>query len=349
MGRVYLGRSDVGRTVAVKVVQREFAAEPEFRRRFAREVDAARRVGGQWTAAVIDADTQAPVPWVATQYVPGPSLHEVVATDFGPLPEVFVRVLAGGLAHALTDIHAAGLVHRDLKPGNILITVDGPRVIDFGITRALETLGERPVLRDTVEVRLLLRRGRRAGGRRPGGCVAAGETPGSTGQPRRAVARPRASAFAFASAGPRRRAADPDGTVVCRPGSCRPGSGRRGSCSPGSSSPGSRRPGSSGSDRSGVQPCGGAAAARLHAGSVPRRGRRFGRARPAHSATRSVPPPGDRSTTAHRSGRGRGTGYRLDRQHPAPRGHHCRARRPFSPHRWPAPAAHVWVRSWVAC
>ncbi|MDG4858480.1 serine/threonine-protein kinase [Streptomyces sp. T-3] len=147
MGLVYLGRSEDGRTVAVKVVQAEYAAQPDFRRRFALEVDAARRVGGAWTAAVLDSDTEARVPWVATQYVPGPSLHDVVARDFGSLPEASVRFLAEGLAHALADIHAAGLIHRDLKPSNVLVTVDGPRVIDFGIARALETLAEGPLTR----------------------------------------------------------------------------------------------------------------------------------------------------------------------------------------------------------
>ncbi|MFF5970010.1 serine/threonine-protein kinase [Streptomyces sp. NPDC012769] len=142
MGLVYLGRSDVGRTVAVKVVQAEYAENAEFRRRFAHEVAAARRVGGAWTAAVLDADTDAAVPWVATQYVAGPPLSDVVARDFGPLPEASVRSLANGLARALTEIHAVRLIHRDLKPQNVLVTVDGPRVIDFGIARALETLAE---------------------------------------------------------------------------------------------------------------------------------------------------------------------------------------------------------------
>ncbi|MER7952184.1 MFS transporter [Streptomyces sp. NPDC096079] len=141
MGLVYLGRSEAGRTVAVKVVQAEYAREPEFRRRFAREVEAARRVGGEWTAAVLDADTEAPVPWVATQYIPGPDLTAVVARDFGPLPEHSVRVLAHRLAVALGSVHAAGLIHRDLKPSNVLVTVDGPRVIDFGIARAMDGLG----------------------------------------------------------------------------------------------------------------------------------------------------------------------------------------------------------------
>ncbi|WP_377273093.1 MDR family MFS transporter [Peterkaempfera sp. SMS 1(5)a] len=140
MGLVYLGRSEHGRTVAVKVVQAEYAGHPEFRRRFAREVGAARRVGGNWTAAVLDADPEAAVPWVATQYIPGPDLHTVVAKDFGPLPEYSVRVLANRLALALQAVHGAGLIHRDLKPSNVLITVDGPRVIDFGIARAMDTL-----------------------------------------------------------------------------------------------------------------------------------------------------------------------------------------------------------------
>ncbi|MBC9714560.1 MFS transporter [Streptomyces sp. TRM66268-LWL] len=140
MGLVYLGRSEAGRTVAVKVVQAEHAAHQEFRRRFAREVAAARRVGGAWTAAVLDADTDAQVPWVATQYIPGPDLTSVVAKDFGPLPEASVRVLAHRLAEALTAVHAAGLIHRDLKPSNVLVTVDGPRVIDFGIARAMDSL-----------------------------------------------------------------------------------------------------------------------------------------------------------------------------------------------------------------
>ncbi|WP_406510143.1 MDR family MFS transporter [Streptomyces sp. NBC_00212] len=140
MGLVYLGRSEAGRTVAVKVVQAEHAQHPEFRRRFAREVAAARRVGGSWTAAVLDADTDAAVPWVATQYIPGPDLTTVVGKDFGPLPENSVRVLANRLALALQAVHAAGLIHRDLKPSNVLVTVDGPRVIDFGIARAMDSL-----------------------------------------------------------------------------------------------------------------------------------------------------------------------------------------------------------------
>uniref|UniRef100_UPI0006E12331 serine/threonine-protein kinase n=1 Tax=Streptomyces graminilatus TaxID=1464070 RepID=UPI0006E12331 len=142
MGQVYVARSDRGRTVAVKLVRPELAGQDEFRERFRQEVAAARRVGGRWTAPVLDADTEAAVPWVATGYVAGPTLARIIEHDHGPLPERSVRVLAAGLAHALQDIHTAGLVHRDLKPSNVLVTVDGPRVIDFGIARALETLTE---------------------------------------------------------------------------------------------------------------------------------------------------------------------------------------------------------------
>ncbi|WP_406386151.1 MDR family MFS transporter [Streptomyces sp. NBC_00211] len=142
MGLVYLGRSEGGRTVAVKVVQAEYAGHPEFRKRFAREVAAARRVGGSCTAAVLDADPEATVPWVATQYIPGPDLHAVVAKHFGPLPDHSVHTLANRLALALRAVHEAGLIHRDLKPSNVLVTVDGPRVIDFGIARAMDSLAE---------------------------------------------------------------------------------------------------------------------------------------------------------------------------------------------------------------
>ncbi|AVH56813.1 MULTISPECIES: serine/threonine-protein kinase [Streptomyces] len=134
MGWVYLGRSPAGREVAVKVVRPELAAEGEFRQRFAREVAAARVVSGAYTAAVIDADTEAELPWLATMYVPGPSLAEAVRTD-GPLPEPQVRRLGAGLVEALQAIHAARVVHRDLKPANVLLASDGPRVIDFGISR----------------------------------------------------------------------------------------------------------------------------------------------------------------------------------------------------------------------
>ncbi|HCA87270.1 MAG TPA: serine/threonine protein kinase, partial [Streptomyces sp.] len=141
MGRVYLARSDRGRTVAVKLVREELAREEEFRLRFRQEVQAARRVGGEWTAPVLDADTEAEIPWLATGYVAGPSLHQVVTADHGPLPARTVRILAAGLARALQAVHAAGIIHRDLKPSNVLLTLDGPRVIDFGIARALEASG----------------------------------------------------------------------------------------------------------------------------------------------------------------------------------------------------------------
>ncbi|MEU3504933.1 serine/threonine-protein kinase, partial [Streptomyces hundungensis] len=137
MGRVYLGRSAGGRTVAVKVVHPHFALDEQFRARFRHEVEAARRVGGRWTAPVLDADPDAPVPWVATGYVAGPSLTQAVL-DRGPLPERSVRVLGAGLAEALAAVHALGLVHRDVKPSNVLLTLDGPRLIDFGIARATE-------------------------------------------------------------------------------------------------------------------------------------------------------------------------------------------------------------------
>lgn len=137
MGRVYLGRSAGGRTVAVKIVHPHFALDEEFRARFRREVDAARRVGGAWTASVLDADPGARVPWVATAYAAGPSLAAAV-TDAGPLPEHTVRTLGAGLAEALTAVHELGLVHRDVKPSNVLLTLDGPLLIDFGIARAVD-------------------------------------------------------------------------------------------------------------------------------------------------------------------------------------------------------------------
>ena len=137
MGSVYLGRSRGGRPVAVKVARAELAESPAFRERFRREVDMARSVGGFWTAAVVDADPDAERPWMATEYVVGPTLQQAVETH-GPLPEQSVRRLAAGLAEALVAIHSAGLVHRDLKPSNVLLAANGPRVIDFGIARALE-------------------------------------------------------------------------------------------------------------------------------------------------------------------------------------------------------------------
>ncbi|MFD9870461.1 serine/threonine-protein kinase [Streptomyces niveus] len=137
MGRVYLARSEGGRTVAVKVVHPHLALNEEFRARFRREVAAARRVGGAWTAPVLDADPEATTPWVATGYVAGPSLTQAVAT-YGPLPERTVRALGAGLAEALGAVHELGLVHRDVKPSNVLLALDGPRLIDFGIARATD-------------------------------------------------------------------------------------------------------------------------------------------------------------------------------------------------------------------
>ncbi len=136
MGRVYLGRSAGGRTVAVKVVHPHFALDEQFRARFRREVESARRIGAQWTAPVLDADPDAPVPWVATGYVAGPPLSQAV-TEHGPLPEHAVRTLGAGLAEALAAVHDQGIVHRDVKPSNVLLALDGPRLIDFGIARAL--------------------------------------------------------------------------------------------------------------------------------------------------------------------------------------------------------------------
>jgi hypothetical protein len=139
MGRVYLGRSAAGRLVAVKTIKIELAEEPDFRTRFAQEVAAARRVSGAFTAAVVAADPEADVPWLATAYVPAPSLAGLVRTC-GPLPVQAVRWLAAGCAEALESIHSAGLVHRDLKPSNVLVSPDGPRVIDFGVARAAERI-----------------------------------------------------------------------------------------------------------------------------------------------------------------------------------------------------------------
>ncbi len=139
MGRVYLGRSPAGRLVAVKTIKIELADEAGFRSRFAHEVAAARRVSGVFTAAVVAADPEADMPWLATAYVPAPSLSQLVA-ECGPLPVPAARWLAAGCAEALESIHSAGLVHRDLKPSNVLVSPDGPRVIDFGVARAAERI-----------------------------------------------------------------------------------------------------------------------------------------------------------------------------------------------------------------
>ncbi|MBI0300909.1 serine/threonine protein kinase, partial [Streptomyces sp. PRKS01-29] len=138
MGVVYLGRAASGRRVAIKLVHEQYAQDEEFRTRFRQEVAAARRVSGAFTAPVVDADPEADRPWMATLYVPGRTLSEVVRKN-GPLSGREVRTLGLGLVEALRDIHRAGVVHRDLKPANILMAEDGPRVIDFGISRAVDS------------------------------------------------------------------------------------------------------------------------------------------------------------------------------------------------------------------
>ena len=138
MGQVFLGVSPGGRPVAVKAIRPDLASDPQFRIRFAREVAAARTVSGVFTAMVVGADVDGPIAWLATAYVPGPSLAEAV-NEHGPLPEPSLLALAAGLAEALSAIHAAGVTHRDLKPSNVLLAEDGPRVIDFGISRAAES------------------------------------------------------------------------------------------------------------------------------------------------------------------------------------------------------------------
>ncbi len=137
MGAVYLTRSRGGRSLAVKVIRSELAANPDFRRRFAREVAAARKVNGAYTAPVVDADTDCSEPWLATVFVPGCALWDMVRAE-GALDGGRVRDLGAGLAEALIDIHAAGIVHRDLKPHNVLMGSDGPRVIDFGIAHVAD-------------------------------------------------------------------------------------------------------------------------------------------------------------------------------------------------------------------
>ncbi|MFE6068474.1 protein kinase [Streptomyces sp. NPDC056525] len=137
MGVVYLAYTPGGRPIALKAVRAEFAADPEFRERFAQEVASARRIHGLFTAQVVDYGVDARTPWLATAYVPGPTLQQVVQRH-GPLPVRTVLLLVAGIAEALQGIHGVGVVHRDLKPANVLIAADGPRVIDFGIARAAD-------------------------------------------------------------------------------------------------------------------------------------------------------------------------------------------------------------------
>lgn len=134
MGNVYLATTDSGRPVAVKTVRQQYVADTSFRRRFTQEVAAARAVNGAYAVAVVDADTEAELPWLATEFVVGPSLHEAVVRH-GPLTGPALQVLGAGLVEALAAIHRARIIHRDLKPSNILLTRDGPRVIDFGISK----------------------------------------------------------------------------------------------------------------------------------------------------------------------------------------------------------------------
>jgi serine/threonine protein kinase len=137
MGRVFLGASPGGRKVAVKIVHPHYAEDPEFRRRFSREVAAARQVGGFHAALVVDADPDANPPWMATAYIQGPSLAEAIA-ERGPVDEAGLRELGASLAEGLAAIHACGIIHRDLKPGNVILADDGPRIIDFGIAKGTD-------------------------------------------------------------------------------------------------------------------------------------------------------------------------------------------------------------------
>jgi serine/threonine protein kinase len=137
MGSVFLSYTRGGQPVALKVIRREFAEDPEFLLRFTREVEAARRVQGAYTAAVLDSSVEGPQPWLASSYVAGPSLAHAVQ-EYGPLPVATVLPLVAGVAEALQSVHAVDVVHRDLKPSNVLLAADGPRVIDFGIARATD-------------------------------------------------------------------------------------------------------------------------------------------------------------------------------------------------------------------
>ncbi|MCW0214614.1 MAG: serine/threonine protein kinase [Pseudonocardia sp.] len=137
MGRVYLGQARDGTTAAIKVIRSDLAGDAEFRARFGHEVEAASRVRGPYIAEVLGAEPDGDPPWLATEYVPAPSLREAVVLH-GPMPESAVRLLGVGLAEALTAVHAAGVVHRDMKPANVLLAESGPKVIDFGIARAAD-------------------------------------------------------------------------------------------------------------------------------------------------------------------------------------------------------------------
>ena len=140
MGRVYLGISPDGGQVAVKVMHAHYAGDTAFRQRFKREAETAQRVSGPFTAKVLDSGVDERTPWLATEYIPGPTLAQLVS-EYRPLPDASVRALAAGLAQALSDIHSRNIVHRDLKPANVILSVTGPRVIDFGIARALDGMG----------------------------------------------------------------------------------------------------------------------------------------------------------------------------------------------------------------
>ncbi len=140
MGRVYLGVTSGGGQVAVKMMHPQFAGDTAFRERFRREAEVAQRVSGPFTARVLDSGVDERTPWLATEYIPGPTLAQLVS-EYGPLPDASVRALAAGLAQALSDIHSRWIVHRDLKPANVILSVTGPRVIDFGIARALDGIG----------------------------------------------------------------------------------------------------------------------------------------------------------------------------------------------------------------
>lgn len=139
MGQVYLGFSPAGRAVAIKVIHPQFARDQEFLRRFSHEVAAASAVGGMYTAPVVDYDLQGSMPWLATAYVPGPTLATFI-NKHGALPEPVLWRLAAGLTEALRAVHAKGLIHRDLKPANVLLADSGPHVIDFGISRASSSM-----------------------------------------------------------------------------------------------------------------------------------------------------------------------------------------------------------------